>query len=224
MKSTHDKPNKSKKRIDTLKNILEQQEVMNKDLTKLPSVRTDNSAKTHCDHKKPLATMTDSSPHRPIDIYQELIEKEVMRAASMLEIDSSELKAWIALQVGVPPKTILTMLRTMQNLLLDPLKEELALAEYSDGIWQVHVTIEGCSKLLNEHPQFNGLAFAQSDSTIDGIPEWMECSIYRRDRLLPITVREYLVEVRGDSEVWQKMPRRMLRHRALQQCVRLAIV
>ena len=167
--------------------------------------------------------MTDSSPHRPINIYQELIGKEVMRAATMLEIDGSELKAWIELQVGVPPKTILTMLRTMQNLLLDPLKEELALAEYSDGIWQVHVTIEGCSKVLNEHPQFNGLAFVQSDSTIDGIPEWMECSIYRRDRLLPITVREYLVEVRGNSEVWQKMPRRMLRHRALQQCWRLAI-
>lgn len=223
MKSTHEKPNKPKKRIDTLKNILEQQEVMSKDLTKLPTVRTDNSAKSHCDHKKPPATMTDSSPHRPINIYQELIGKEVMRAATMLEIDGSELKAWIELQVGVPPKTILTMLRTMQNLLLDPLKEELALAEYSDGIWQVHVTIEGCSKLLNEHPQFNGLAFVQSDSTIDGIPEWMECSIYRRDRLLPITVREYLVEVKGNSEVWQKMPRRMLRHRALQQCLRLAI-
>lgn len=40
---------------------------------------------------------------------------------------------------------------------------------------------------------------------------------------MPITVREYFVEVRNSHEMWQKMPRRMLRHRALQQCVRLAI-
>ncbi|WP_150119891.1 recombinase RecT [Polynucleobacter asymbioticus] len=55
------------------------------------------------------------------------------------------------------------------------------------------------------------------------IPEWMECAIYRKDRILPITVREYFVEVKGQSEIWQKMPRRMLRHRVLQQCVRLAM-
>ena len=40
---------------------------------------------------------------------------------------------------------------------------------------------------------------------------------------MPITVREYLIEVRSDKDVWKKMSRRMLRHRALQQCVRLAM-
>ena len=77
--------------------------------------------------------------------------------------------------------------------------------------------------MLNQHPQFNGLAFSQADTLIDGLPEWIECSIYRKDRVLPTTVREYLMEVRGENAIWQKMPRRMLRHRALQQCVRLAI-
>ena len=51
----------------------------------------------------------------------------------------------------------------------------------------------------------------------------MECTIHRSDRVVPITVREYLAEVRGESDVWKKMPRRMLRHRALQQCARVAI-
>jgi hypothetical protein len=77
--------------------------------------------------------------------------------------------------------------------------------------------------LLNHHPQFNGLVFNQADRQVEGVPEWIECSIYRKDRVSPTTVREHLMEVRGENAIWQKMPRRMLRHRALQQCMRLAI-
>jgi hypothetical protein len=111
----------------------------------------------------------------------------------------------------------------MQSLHLDPLCEEIGFTQYEDGQWQVFITIEGCSKLLNQHPQFNGLHFTQAATLIDDLPEWIECSIYRKDRQVPTTVREYLSEVRGENEIWKKMPRRMLRHRALQQCVRLAI-
>lgn len=84
-------------------------------------------------------------------------------------------------------------------------------------------SIGNCAKqIAPKDIYFNGLTFTQSDTLIEGVPEWIECSIYRRDRILPITVREYLTEVRGENAIWQKMPRRMLRHRALQQCVRLA--
>ena len=158
-----------------------------------------------------------------ISLFNALISKEVSKAAEKLEIDESELLSWIDLQIEVPSKTILVMLRTMQNLYLDPLNEEISFTQYEDGHWQVLITIEGCSKLLNQHGQFNGLIFNQAETLIDGIPEWIECSIYRRDRIMPITVREYLIEVRSEKEIWQKMPRRMLRHRALQQCVRLAM-
>jgi len=64
---------------------------------------------------------------------------------------------------------------------------------------------------------------SQAQTLIDGVPEWIECTIYRKDRKLPICVREYFSEVKGASIIWQKMPNRMLRHRALQQCVRLAL-
>ena len=111
----------------------------------------------------------------------------------------------------------------MQRYYLDPLNEEIGFTQYEDANWSVFITVEGCSKLLNRNEQFNGLLFSQSDQLIDGVPEWIECSIYRRDRIIPITVREYLVEVKTNQSIWQKMPRRMLRHRALQQCVRLAI-
>ena len=170
----------------------------------------------------PLASSAATIP-QSIGLFNGLIDKELARAASGLGIDEGELKAWIDLQIEVPAKTILTLLRSMQSLHLDPLCDEIGFTQYDDGQWQVFITIEGCSKLLNQHPQFNGLVFNQADTLIDGVPEWMECTIYRKDRTVPTTVREYLTEVRGDNPIWQKMPRRMLRHRALQQCVRLAI-
>ena len=111
----------------------------------------------------------------------------------------------------------------MQNLYLNPLNEEIGFTQYEDGSWRVYIAIEGCSKLLNTRSQFNGLVFNQADTLIDGVPEWTECSIFRQDRIMPITVREYFIEVPNGKEIWKKMPRRMLRHRALQQCMRLAI-
>ena len=54
------------------------------------------------------------------------------------------------------------------------------------------------------------------------VPIWIECSIYRADRALPITVREYFSEVKAKTEAWQRMPRRMLRHKVFSQCARLA--
>lgn len=168
-------------------------------------------------------TRPDQKIAESIELFKMLIDKELLKAADEQGIEVSELKAWIDLQIEVPGKTILSLLRMMQSLHLDPLSEEIGFTQYEDGSWQVIVTIEGCAKLLNQHSQFNGLIFNQANTFIDGIPEWIECSIYRKDRAIPTTVREYLMEVRGESAIWQKMPRRMLRHRALQQCVRLAI-
>lgn len=189
----------------------------------LDIVRTVCFSGNAADQEPKKEVSTSSSLTQSIELFHRLIDKELTKAANDLVIDELELKAWIDLQIEVPAKTILTLLRMMQNLHLDPLNEEIGFTQYEDGSWQVFITIEGCSKLLNQHPQFNGLVFNQSDTLIEGVPEWMECSIYRRDRILPITVREHYLEVKGESAIWQKMPRRMLRHRALQQCVRLAI-
>ena len=66
------------------------------------------------------------------------------------------------------------------------------------------------------------MSLRDSTELIDGIPTWMECTIYRNDRILPIVIKEYLEEVRTDHLSWHQMPRRMLRHRVIQQCARLA--
>ena len=95
--------------------------------------------------------------------------------------------------------------------------------QYDDCNWQAYITVEGYSKILNRHPAFDGITFTQSTKNIEGIPIWMECAIYRKDRIQPTVVREYFEEVKNDQAIWKKMPRRMLRHRVMQQCARLAL-
>ena len=229
MKATVDRSSKSNQRSQALKGILEKQGIEQipedpiQKAIEIANPTSDSRMVTFCAEViNPLAGSA-ASIAQSISLFNGLIDKELARAAAGLGIDEGELKAWIDLQIDVPAKTILTILRSMQNLHLDPLCDEIGFTQYNDGQWQVFITIEGCSKLLNQHPQFNGLVFNQADTLIDGVPEWMECTIYRKDRTVPTTVREYLTEVRGENPIWQKMPRRMLRHRALQQCVRLAI-
>jgi hypothetical protein len=249
MKNTNNRVSKPGRRTHTLKALLEGQDDINTAAIEA-STKTDHNPDSAVPNLKEIkedllfANLEESNKvtivqlgsdqsiqskanastlSQTISLFDDLIGKEMTRAANLLEINESELKAWIDLQIEVPAKTILNLLRTMQNLCLDPLSEEIGFTQYEDGNWQVFITIEGCSKLLNNHSQFNGLVFNQADTLVEGIPEWIECSIYRSDRTMPITVREYFVEVRNNKEIWKKMPRRMLRHRALQQCVRLAI-
>ena len=39
---------------------------------------------------------------------------------------------------------------------------------------------------------------------------------------MPIEVKEYLCEIKTEHSIWKDMPRRMLRHRVIAQCARLA--
>lgn len=159
----------------------------------------------------------------PIELVNQLIAKEIVKTADNLELSVDELKAWLDLQVMAPSQTLLSLLRIAREHHLDPLKEEVALTLYEDCNWRAYITVEGYSKLLNNHPAFDGIVFSQSAETTNGVPIWMECSIYRKDRSKPIVVREYFEEVKSAQAIWQKMPRRMLRHRVMAQCARLAV-
>lgn len=118
---------------------------------------------------------------------------------------------------------------------LNPFTREIfAFADKFKGIVPV-VSLDGWSRIVNEHPQFDGMEFIVPDETVkvqhggkSGF-EWIECVIYRKDRTRPTRVREYLEETyqapRGERQVhgpWQSHPRRFLRHKAFIQCARLA--
>jgi hypothetical protein len=117
---------------------------------------------------------------------------------------------------------MLQLLRTAKEHQLDPMQEEVLLAQYEER-WQIIISIDGWIKIINRHSAFTGISFHQSSEEKEGLPIWMECTITRSDRTMPITTREYLAEVRNDSDYWKKMPRRMLRHKAMQQCARIAL-
>lgn len=77
------------------------------------------------------------------------------------------------------------------------------------------VGVDGWAKLANQHPEFDGMSFEQDD-------EKCTCTIYRKDRAHPIVVTEYLLECKQPSPAWSSHPKRMLRHRAMVQAMRLA--
>lgn len=151
-----------------------------------------------------------------------LLDKELIECARQLDLDQEELSAWLNLQAGTPDKTLLCLLRSAKDHRLDPLKNEILITQY-DQLHQVSISVDGWIKLIHRHPNFAGLTFAESSEKVGELPIWMECTIYRDNLTIPTTIREYYAEVKAETSIWQKMPRRMLRHRTLAQCARVAI-
>ena len=84
------------------------------------------------------------------------------------------------------------------------------------------VGVDGWSRIINQHPEFDGLEFTDGEVGKDGLPSWIECTIHRKDRQHPIRAREYMAECKRNTVPWGSHPRRMLRHKAMIQCARLA--
>lgn len=94
-------------------------------------------------------------------------------------------------------------------------KEIYAFPDKHNGIVPV-VGVDGWSRIINSHPQFDGMDFTQDDASCT-------CTIYRKDRSHPIRVTEYLSECFRDGVgPWKSHPKRMLRHKSMIQCARLA--
>ena len=149
------------------------------------------------------------------------LEKTITHAANTLNIEADELHLWLDQHQGITPYTQVQLLRMASKHLLDPLSDEIGLMETKEGFLPF-ITIDGWAKLINQHPQYAGMSLREPTESNNQLPAWMECTIYRNDRILPIVVKEYLEEVMTNHPSWQQMPRRMLRHRVIQQCARLA--
>lgn len=94
-------------------------------------------------------------------------------------------------------------------------KEIYAFPDKNNGIVPV-VGVDGWARILNGNPQFDGMEFEQDDDKCT-------CRIYRKDRSRPIAVTEYMKECkRSNVGPWTSHPMRMLRHKAMIQCARLA--
>ena len=148
--------------------------------------------------------------------------KALKCAAQAIGMTPACLTTWLSQYPQLGEATQETCLRLIAEYRLNPRADEIDLVQFEEGRWQVFITVNGWAKLINAHPAFCGIEFSEASEFEEGVPIWMGCAIYRTDRVKPIEVKEYFSEMKTEHAAWQQMPRRMLRHRAMQQCARLA--
>lgn len=149
------------------------------------------------------------------------LDRLVTEVANILGTSSQELSHW-AKEAMAPEGVLKLILRVAKRYQLNPLLGQIDWELNLDGSYEVYIPIDGWIAMIHREPSFKGLTFNQAIETEEGIPLWMECSIYRADLIQPMTVREYYAELKTEHPIWNQMPRRMLRHKTLQQCARLA--
>jgi len=117
------------------------------------------------------------------------------------------------------------LLMLSERLGLDPLNNEIYATEVTPTNGKKArivfvVGVDGWSKIINSHPQFDGMKFVESAPGQDELPLYIECTIYRKDRRVATSIREYMYEAHTGQGAWLTHPRRMLRHKAMVQCAR----
>lgn len=156
-------------------------------------------------------------------------KNQIAIMAERLSIDSNELYGIVLNTVmptgnKVPQVTneqFVSFLAVANEYGLNPLTKEIYAFPTKAGGVQPIVSIDGWLKIINDHPNFDGMEFKdQVDS--NGKLISITCQIHRKDRKHPTEVTEYMNECAGTSEPWKKWPARMLRHKAAIQAARYA--
>ena len=159
-----------------------------------------------------------SEEKKQYDVAKRTSALEIM--ASRLGCESSKLLATLkatCFKGDVSNEQMMALVIVGNQYKLNPFTKELyAFPDKGGGIVPV-VGVDGWARIVNEHPQFDGMEFSMS---ADGAE--CTCRIFRKDRAHPIEVTEYLSECRRNTDPWRTSPRRMLRHKAMIQCARYA--
>jgi phage recombination protein Bet len=103
---------------------------------------------------------------------------------------------------------------------LNPFTKEIFAFPARGGIQPI-VSIDGWMKLINSHPDFDGLEFKDELDT-EGNLIAITAKIFRKSRSHPVSVTEYMSECRRATDTWKQYPARMLRHKAAIQAARYA--
>lgn len=103
---------------------------------------------------------------------------------------------------------------------LNPFTKEIYAFPGKGGGIQPIVSIDGWLRIINSHPQFDGMEF--EDKLDNGKLVAVTCKMYRKDREHPTEVTEYMSECARATDTWKTWPARMLRHKATIQAARYA--
>ena len=150
------------------------------------------------------------------------IEVELQILIRSLKINPDALCDWLSTKEGVPERLLARFIQQALFYELNPVEEQFCIEQNTDGQWEIYIPINGWMVLLHRQPCFAGIEFKAEATPDHLIPGWMECTIHRSDLSYPITIREYWSEVNTDHLAWVKMPRRMLRHKTMEEAIRMA--
>lgn len=144
--------------------------------------------------------------------------------ASRFNMDPVELDATLRntiVPAGASNEQLMVFAAVANEYGLNPLTKEIYAFPGKGGGIQPIVSIDGWLKIINSHPDFDGMEFADIHDS-NGNLTAVTCRIYRKDRSHPVEVTEYMAECRRNTDTWKKWPARMLRHKATIQAARYA--
>ena len=151
-----------------------------------------------------------------------LITTQINQLAERFELPQSEelyqvLKAtaFKSDKVEVSDAQLSALLIVSKQYGLNPWTKEIYAFPDKGGIVPV-VGVDGWSRIINSNQAFDGMDFEQDADSCT-------CTIYRKDRSHPIKLTEWMAECkRPGVKPWESHPYRMLRHKAMIQCARIA--
>ncbi|GAB3773825.1 hypothetical protein GCM10028796_47030 [Ramlibacter monticola] len=163
-----------------------------------------------------IATLP-TAPARPLTL--------VERTAAAFAVDPEKLLHTLRMtcfrtgpdKPQVTNEQMMALLIVREQYNLNPFTKELFAFDDKRGGIIPYVSVDGWSRIVNEHAQFDGMEFAWDEAQ-----QAMTCIMWRKDRSHSTVVTEYMTECKRNTEPWTKSPRRMLRHKSLMQCARLA--
>ncbi len=104
---------------------------------------------------------------------------------------------------------------------LNPFLKQIHAFKNKHGVVCPVVGVDGWIKIVNDHPLFDGMKIVNNDDD-DGKPVSKTCIIYKKGSSHPVEIEERFSECYRNTDPWNGMPHRMLRHKALMQCARVA--
>ena len=150
--------------------------------------------------------------------------------ANRLQVSEAEVKQSLTQTVfkGASDAQMTALLVVANEYGLNPFVKELFAFPSQNGIVPM-VSIDGWLRIINDHPQFAGMdiVYAETITQIDKArpcPEYIEVTIHRKDRPhVSSPIREYLDECYRNTQPWNTMTRRMLRHKAIKEAARVTM-
>ncbi|EGR4294213.1 phage recombination protein Bet [Vibrio cholerae] len=150
----------------------------------------------------------------------------LIKLADRLNVDGSELQNIILNTImpagkQVTQEQFVSFISVANEYKLNPLTKEIYAFPAKSGGIQPIVSIDGWLKIINQHPDFDGMEFKDNVDEAGKLIS-ITCRIYRKGRTHPTEMTEYMSECSRPTDTWKQWPSRMLRHKATIQAARYA--